>query len=44
MRQQRVTKRKQAADKRRTKREDDPQQERPEVREDLRHWFTEVTT
>lgn len=41
MRQQRVTKQKRTADKGRTKRDDDPQEDKKEIREDLRHWFTE---
>jgi hypothetical protein len=44
MRQQRVTKRKRVTDKRRPAREDEPQEEKPEIRPDLRHWFTEANT
>lgn len=41
MRQQRVTKPKRVADKRRSAREDEPQEEKKEIRKDLRHWFEE---
>lgn len=42
MRQHRVRKASKTPDRRRTTREDaQEEQERPEVREDLRHWFEE---
>jgi hypothetical protein len=41
MRQQRVKKPRRVTDKRHTTREDEPQDKRPEIRKDLRHWFKE---
>lgn len=41
MRQQRVQKQKQVADTRRKARDDEPQEEKKEIRKDLRHWFEE---